>query len=615
MKELDILQRTIGLQLNKEGAGIRLWAPLAKKATLHLESRGLTIPLQQEAPGYWYTTTREVAPGDLYRFSIDDGNRLPDPASLSQPSGVHGPSQAVSLDFPWSDQQWQNPALGDYIIYELHTGTFSGAGLFKDITDHLDHLVALGITAIELMPVAQFPGARNWGYDGVYPFAVQQSYGGTRALQQLVDACHARGLAVILDVVYNHLGPEGNYFAAYGPYFTEKYKTPWGSAINFDDAYCDPVRRYVIENALMWLRDFHIDALRLDAVHAIKDYSPKHIIQEMNETVKQYNEATGADKYLILESDLNDSRFIRPLDEGGFDVKAQWCDEFHHALRVAVGQERIGYYADFKGVSDLALSLENGYVFTGQYASERHRTFGTSTTGISGDHFIVFAQNHDQVGNRMLGERVAQLNTREQQKLLAAVVLTAPFVPLLFMGEEWGAETPFLYFTDHSDSDLIAAVENGRKQEFAHFQQQGTPAPANDEATFRRSRLDWDEQELPEHKVMLEYYTKLIQIRKTHQAMRHYDRSATEVLCEADKGIVILQRAYKEQRIYCLFNFSEEPREIKLHEEVFPLQVLLSSSDKRWLGKEDSYLQYDHQTRLTVQPHAAILLANYHVSA
>lgn len=617
MNRPEIKRRLLGINFMQGGlAHALVWAPFAEQVTLHNETSGIALQMQKDVLGYWSLQTDRITKGDIYRFSLDNGERLPDPASLSQPMGVHGPSQAIDLhDFKWTDQHWRNYDFGNYIIYELHTGTFSNEGNFKGIAEQLDHLKQLGINAIELMPVAQFPGKKNWGYDGVFPFAVQESYGGAAALQKLVNTCHNKGFAVILDVVYNHLGPEGNYINEYGPYFTDKYKTPWGKAINFDDAYCDPVRRFFIENALMWLRDFHIDALRLDAVHAIRDFGPVHFIKELNDVVQLYSSATASKKYIIAETDLNDNRFIKSEDEGGYGVRAQWCDEFHHALRVSVGQEQHGYYADFNGLSDLAKSLKDAYVFTGQYSYHRHRNFGTTTIGISGDHFVVFAQNHDQVGNRMLGERISQLVSFDMQKLIAAVVLTAPFVPLLFMGEEWGASTPFQYFVDHSDQELLEAIDKGRKEEFEQFQREDATIVAHADTTFLDSKLKWEEIAQQSHNTMLAYYKELIRLRKTHQALKHYDRSFVEVLCEESKGVIIMERSYKEQHIYCIYNFSSDPHEIKLDRDVFPLHVLLSSSDKKWGSRQDSYLVYDHQSIILIQPESVIILANYYVPA
>lgn len=612
----EVSRRAIGVTFSNGHASVLVWAPFAKRVVLHNESTGDSLSMEQEDHGYWKLDTAGIKNADLYRFSIGDGGRLPDPASVSQPQGIHAASQAIDLSkFLWTDDYWRNPDFGSYIIYELHTGTFTEAGNFDGIVQQLDYLVQLGITAIELMPVAQFPGRRNWGYDGVFPFAVQNSYGGAKGLMQLVNECHRKGIAVILDVVYNHLGPEGNYLEAYGPYFTDKYKTPWGNAINFDDAYCDPVRRFFIENALMWLRDFHIDALRMDAVHAIKDNSPRHIVDELNEAVARYNAATGSDKYLILETDLNDSRFIKPKEADGYGVRAQWCDEFHHALRVATGQERQGYYADFNGLPELAKAMRDGYVYTGQYSRHRHRYFGTATSGISGDHFVVFDQNHDQVGNRMLGERLSVLVSFGQQKIMAAAVLLSPFVPLLFMGEEWGATTPFLYFTDHSDKELIEAVNNGRKDEFAAFQKSGLPPSPDDEATFLKSRLNREELRNLPHSTLYNYYRYLIWLRKQMPALTNYERESVNVFYDENKGVIITERTFKEQHVYCIFNFSQQAHEAHLQYNVQALNVVLCSSDRRWGGAQDCVLRSDHQSVIKIESHSVILLANYHVPA
>ncbi|HXA02215.1 MAG TPA: alpha-amylase family glycosyl hydrolase, partial [Cytophagaceae bacterium] len=370
----EIAKCSPGINFNSEGeAEILLWAPFAKTAELKLTEKNEKIPLIRESFGYWRAITDQLKPGDLYKYLLNGEKERTDPASLSQPGGVHGPSQAIDLkDFLWTDQTWENFPLEDYILYELHTGTFTPEGTFAGIEQKLDYLKKLGVNAIEIMPVSQFPGSRNWGYDGVYPYAVQNSYGGAKALQHLVDLCHQKGLAVILDVVYNHIGPEGNYLSAFGPYFTEEHHTPWGKAINFDDAGSDAVRKYFIENALMWFRDFHVDALRLDAVQAIKDSSPEHVLREIKQHVNELMNSTGRKHYLIVELDLNDVRFINQLEQQGFGMDAQCIDDFHHALRVATGQERNGYYADFNGIAHLAKSYKDAYVYDGIYSPNRH---------------------------------------------------------------------------------------------------------------------------------------------------------------------------------------------------------------------------------------------------
>jgi maltooligosyltrehalose trehalohydrolase len=543
-------------------------------------------------------------------FSCDAGD-LPDPCSLSQPDGVHGPSRALDLkDFSWTDEHWKNHPLEAYILYELHTGTFTGSGTFTAIEEKLDHLVELGITAIELMPVAQFPGNRNWGYDGVFPFAVHEGYGGAERLMHLVDTCHARGLAVVLDVVYNHLGPEGNYLDKYGPYFTDKYKTPWGKAVNFDDAGCDGVRRFFIENALMWLRDFHIDALRFDAVHAIKDFSPLHILREIKDKVDLLRQETGREHYLIVECDLNDTRFINPKEKCGYGMSAQWNDEFHHALRVTAGEEKKGYYADFNGLEHLAKAFRDSYVYDGQYSERRKRIFGVRTQN-SGRQFVVFSQNHDQVGNRMLGERTSTLVSFEMRKLLAGVVMVSPYLPLLFMGEEWSETNPFLYFVSHTDPELAEEVRKGRKDEFRSFENgEKVPDPLAEE-TFRRSVLQWDTVRNAPHFQMLDFYKTLIALRKKEPALRGPFRSQLQVCCDTAKQILLVQRSHPARDILCLMNFSKEIRYIDVSAEE-AWQCILDSASSEWNGPVDP-CSGDKEDRITLYPESIRIYSSHHV--
>lgn len=607
--ETSITERNIGVNFNTDGAArIRLWAPMAKSVVLKI-SDGATLPLDRLERGYWFLDTAELKPGDQYRFVLDGGPELPDPASLSQPGGVHGPSQAIDLkDFGWTDQYWLNPDQSDYIFYELHTGTFSPDGTFAGIEKKLDHLLKLGITAVEIMPVAQFPGDRNWGYDGVFPFAVQNSYGGAKELQKLVNACHSRGLAVVLDVVYNHIGPEGNYLPAYAPYFTGKYKTPWGDAINFDDAWCDGVRGFFIENALMWLRDFHIDALRLDAVHAIKDFSPKHILREIKERVDALAWETKRQYHLIVECDLNDPRFIN--DRDGYGMNAQWTDEFHHALRVSAGQPQQGYYSDFNGLPDLAKAYKDAYVYTGQYSDQRHKNFGVKTSN-PGKQFVVFSQNHDQVGNRMLGERTSTLVSFEMQKLMAAAVMLSPYLPMLFMGEEYGETNPFLYFVSHGDKDLIEAVRKGRKEEFKDFHgDEEAPDPQAGE-TFTQSKLQWNLLSQPQHQAMFSYYRQLILLRKTEPALKLIDRKKTDA--KVDGEILYLFRWDHGQDLVAILNFSDQPRAVTMHENLDMWQKILDSADPKWNGPAAAPALIQTNIDLILQPQSVVVYAKYHV--
>ena len=582
-----MIRRGIGVNPGIEGqVDVVLWAPLAGSVALET-ARGKTIPLEKDEYGYWRASTNAIQPEESYLFVLDGDKKLADPASLSQPEGVHGPSQYINLaDHQWKDNAWWNPPLGEYIIYELHTGTFTPQGNFESIIQKLDYLIDLGITAIELMPVAQFPGERNWGYDGVFPFAVQNSYGCARGLQQLVDACHQKGLAVVLDVVYNHVGPEGNYLSQFGPYFTEKYKTPWGNAINFDDAWCDGVRQFFIENALMWFRDFHIDALRLDAVHAIKDFSPKHILKEIKENVDELMRETGKQFHLIVECDLNDPRYINSLQSNGYGMDAQWSDEFHHALRVTAGQPQTGYYSDFTGIDDLAKGYRDGYVYTGQFSEQRHRKFGVEASN-PGNQFIVFSQNHDQVGNRMLGERTSALVSLEMQKLMAGAVMVSPFLPMQFMGEEWAAGSPFQYFVSHSDKELIKAVQKGRSDEFKEFHAEGEAPDPQAEETFNRSKLNWEELQKEPHRTMFCYYKALIHLRKNNAVLNNNDREKIRLEYNEQDKTLAMHRWNQGQSVLCLMNFSGERHTVTVKDAKKKWEKVLDSSDWQWGGPMD----------------------------
>lgn len=544
-----------GIQFLNNTAHVKLWAPNGSKVSLISGEKN--ISLQKMDRGYWSIITKEITPYSRYQFAMDDQPPLPDPASRSQPNGVHDASEALDLSaYTWQCNNWQNPKLEQYILYELHTGTFSEQGTFEGIVDHIPHLVSLGITAIELMPVAAFPGCRNWGYDGVYPYAVQESYGGAFELMKLVDTCHIAGIAVILDVVYNHLGPEGNYLNNFGPYFTDQYKTPWGMGINVDHAGADGVREYVVQNVLMWFRDFKIDALRLDAVHAIKDYSAKHILTEIRAAVDTLMKQEGTTHYLIVECDLNDSKYIDPTSQCGYGMDAQWMDEFHHTLRVAAGQNKTGYYSDFNGINQLAKSYETAFIYDGLWSEERQRTFGGKALHNPGSQFIVFSQNHDQLGNRVLGERSSVLCSFEMQKLLAAAVMVSPFLPMLFMGEEWAETNPFLYFVSHADATLVEAVRRGRREEFkAFFEDRIGPDPQA-EQSYESSKLQWHLSEDGKNKTMLHYYKSLIALRKSSPALNVANREGTTASAEAQSQVLTLIRTSLEHRLHCLLNFS-----------------------------------------------------------
>jgi maltooligosyltrehalose trehalohydrolase len=606
----DVSRRTIGINFKNGQAEICVWAPLKESVTVKLEG-GKEVALTKDEFGFWKATTNEIKPGDLYKVVIDDDKELPDPASVSQPEGVHGHSQALDVTaFNWTDNQWKNHQLKDYIFYELHTGTFTRQGTFAAIEEKLNYLVELGITAIEIMPVAQFPGSRNWGYDGVFPFAVQDSYGGGKGLQHLVNACHQKGIAVVLDVVYNHMGPEGNYLEEFGPYFTSKYNTPWGDAINFDDGYCDGVRQYFIENVLMWFRDFHIDALRMDAVHAIKDFSAVHILCEIRMHVNKLIHETGRQHYLIVELDLNDTRFINPLEQQGFGMDAQWVDEFHHALRVAAGEPKTGYYSDFSGIGHLAKSYKDAYVFDGQYSPHRRKHFGIKAENNPGQQFIVFSQNHDQVGNRMLGERTSALLSFEMQKLMAAAVMVSPYLPMLFMGEEYGELHPFQYFVSHTDTELAEAVRKGRKAEFAAFHTEGeAPDPVSVE-TFNQSKLQWDLLSDEPHKTMFHYYQALIDLRKHELSLKHLERQQLDAQANESENALLLRRWYEDEHVLCMMNFSKEQQKMQLPLDGNEWMKIFDSAEPKWKGPKAAEETATSGATITLQPESILIYSN-----
>ncbi|GAB3574642.1 malto-oligosyltrehalose trehalohydrolase [Spirosoma luteolum] len=610
MTEVAIAHRSVGITFLPDGlARVCVWAPKATSLQLIRATDKHIVPLESGPDGYWRTNTPDLSPGDRYWFVLD-GQPLPDPASLAQPDGVHGPSAALNTQsFVWTDEGWINPPLDDYLLYELHTGTFSPDGTFAGITERLDHLLDLGINAIEIMPVAQFPGDRNWGYDGVFPFAVQSSYGGAAGLQQLIDACHARGLAVVLDVVYNHVGPEGNYLGAFGPYFTNRYSTPWGDAVNFDGPDSAGVRQFVIENVLMWFRDFHIDALRLDAVHAIRDNSASHLLRDMRLNVDRLMAQTGRQHYLIIESDQNETRFIRPVDAGGYGMDAQWNDEFHHALRVTAGGERHGYYADYDGISHLAKSFRDAYVYDGTYMPRRASIVGSPTTDLPGRQFVVFSQNHDQIGNRMLGERPGQLVSPAMQRLMAGAVLTSSYLPMLFMGEEWGEPNPFLYFVSHTDPALIEAVREGRKREFADFQAPVPPPDPQAEATFQQSKLQWDLRHQEPHHTLFRYYQALLLLRK-QSVLRFPNRHNVLVTFSEQSQTLVLERWHERRRVVCLFNFASTPQLVLLPACDAPWQRLFDSGDPIWGGPQAGPALVAGDASVQLPPESMLIYTN-----
>jgi maltooligosyltrehalose trehalohydrolase len=541
-----------------------VWAPGQAAVSVRLDDPDRTLRLSAAAGGTFEAVVEDVAPGRRYRYVLDDGAALPDPASAWQPDGVHGPSAVVGRDHPWTDAGWRGVPLEDAVLYELHVGTFTPAGTFASAVERLPDLVELGVTVVELMPVAEFPGGRNWGYDGVFPFAAQSTYGGPGGLRDLVDACHAAGLGVCLDVVYNHLGPEGNVLPRFGPYFTDRYRTPWGDAVNVDAAGADGVRRYLVQNALRWFEDFHLDALRLDAVHAIADTSARPFLAELADATAGLAERLGRPLHLIAESDLNDPRMVRARAAGGLGMDAQWTDDFHHALHALLTGEREGYYADFGGAGAMARALAHAFVYDGGHSRYRDRRHGDSAAGLPGRRFVVYAQNHDQVGNRMLGERLAQSAGLEAAKLAAGTVLLAPYVPLLFMGEEHAAGSPFQYFTSHSDPELAEAVRAGRAAEFAGFRWQGEPPDPQDPATFERSRIDWAERDRDPHRQVLALHRELLRLRRELGPLRRLDRERVEVARADAPPVVWLRRWDDQEQVLACLHYGEADAELDI---------------------------------------------------
>ena len=496
-----------------------VWAPKAtQRVDLVLPGEGRRIEMAPDGrPGWWAVDLPDAGPETDYQFSLDAGPALPDPRSAAQPDGVHGPSRVVDHHaFEWTDHHWRGAApLSGALVYEAHVGTFTPEGTFEAAIAKLGHLVELGVTHLELLPVVEFPGDRGWGYDGVDLFAPHHAYGGPDGLKRLVDAAHAAGLGVILDVVYNHLGPDGNYLGAYGPYFTGRYSTPWGEAVNYDGAGSNEVRDFVGDNAAHWLEHYHVDGLRLDAVHAIFDTSAVHILEELARRVATLQARLGRRKFLIAESDLNDPKLVRAPEAGGFGLDAAWSDDFHHALHCALTGETSGYYEDFGGLEPLGRALERGYVYAGDYSPHRRARHGRPLTGVPAHRLLGYLQNHDQVGNRATGDRSSALMSAGRLHIGAALVLCAPFVPMLFQGEEWGASTPFQYFTDHVDTELGRLVSQGRRREFAAFGWKPDDVPdPQDRATFERSILDWAELDKDPHAQLLEWHKSLVALRR-----------------------------------------------------------------------------------------------------
>jgi maltooligosyltrehalose trehalohydrolase len=575
-----------GATVSTDGtAHFAVWAPAARAVSVVVlgSGRRREVALTPAGDGVFEGAVPDVPPASDYWYRLDGGPDRPDPVSRHRPAGVHGPSRVVDPQaFRWSDAAWTGFEVADLVLYELHVGTFTDVGAFDGVIDELPRLKALGVTAIELMPVAEFPGSRNWGYDGVSLYAPQSTYGGPECLRRLVDAAHAHGLAVVLDVVYNHLGPEGNYLGDFGPYFTDRYRSPWGPAINYDGPDSDEVRRYAIDNALYWVTEFHLDGLRLDAVHAIYDVGARHLLAEMADAVHAQATALGRRAIVIAESDLNDPRLVRPPARGGYDLDAQWSDDLHHAVHAALTGEHDGYYIDFDGAADIAKALRDRFVYDGRCSRHRRRRHGAPACDVPADRVVVFAQNHDQIGNRARGERLSVLVPPPALRVAAALVLLSPYVPMLFMGEEYGEMNPFLYFVSHGDQALVDAVRAGRQREFAEFAWQGDVPDPQAEETFVRSRLDRSRIGTSPHAELLALHRDLIALRRNEQLLRP---GTAAVSVEADPSapwVTLVYRAGDAPPLAVAYNLGTHGTDVPLDGRWTPF---LSTDDRCYGGK------------------------------
>jgi maltooligosyltrehalose trehalohydrolase len=585
----------LGATVREDGVLFRVWAPDRRTVEVIADGRR-PLAMTRQSDGTFEALVPGVAGGARYQYRLDGERHRPDPASRYQPDGVHGPSVVVDTEsFTWTDQAFRGRDLADYVLYELHVGTFTRAGTFEAVIQHLPQLVDLGVTAVELMPVAEFPGSRNWGYDGVHLFAPQSTYGGPRGLRRLVDACHAQGLSVVLDVVYNHLGPEGNYLGDFGPYFTDRYRTPWGGAINFDGPDSAGVRRHFIENARAWVREFHVDGLRLDAIHSIFDASPRHILSELAEAAREEARALDRPLHIMAESHDNDRRVVLAEKDGGLGLDGVWSDDFHHAVHVRLTGERAGYYGDFTDPARLPRALADGFAFQGEASEYFGRKRGTPSRDLPGERFVICIQNHDQVGNRAQGDRLSTVVPFEAVKLAAALMLAAPAVPLLFMGEEYGETAPFQFFTSFIDRQLAEAVRKGRTAEFERFAWQGAIPDPGDPATFVRSRLSHQLANAPRHRELRQFYQTWLALRRSHPALgaRGKDRARAEL--DATGAVLTLARdAASGPGVRLVANLTAEAQVFK---PPAGWQAILDSDEFRFAGRG----------REPLGPHQAIL--------
>ncbi len=608
--------------LAQAGGGCRflVWAPRTDRLEVYLPGRDLAYAMRPEPDGYFSLELPGLPPGTRYFYQFPDGRRRPDPASRRQPEGVHGASEVIAVPSLPEFGGWHGLPREALVFYELHVGAFTPEGTLRAIEPRLDALCDLGITALELMPLHQYPGQRNWGYDGAQLFALQANYGTPADLRSLITAAHARGLAVFLDVVYNHLGPEGNYLGEFGPYFTDHYRTPWGQAVNFDGGGSDEVRRFFYENALYWLRDYGCDGLRLDAIHGIVDNSASPFLAELTELAQAEGGKSGRRIKVIAESSLNDTRVLRPRAQGGFGMDAQWNDDFHHSLHTALTGEAGGYYQDFQGATDLATAYNEGFVYQGQHSAYRGRRHGNASREWPAASFVIFSQNHDQVGNRAGSERLSTLTGFEAQKLAAVALLCAPQLPLLFMGEEYGEPAPFYYFIEHGDPELIAAVRRGRREEFHSFRWQKTPADPQAWETFAASRLDWSRRDREPHATLLRWHRELLRLRREVPALGANGGARAEVLAGgkllrllrtpakliSDIGLPVKSSEPPVPSAMVWLHFGQEPLNFEWP-DAEPWQLILDSADQKWGGPK-ILDKHGHSSQFVFSPNSAMVL-------
>jgi maltooligosyltrehalose trehalohydrolase len=611
--------KAIGARYTSDGkCSFCVWAPEKESMTLHFVSPDdHKVEMNKDEHGYFTAELNNITPGCTYYYMPNGTNDRPDPVSFYQPEGVHGPSQVVAHDFNWTDTEWRGLPFKDLIIYELHVGTFTEEGTFESIIPRLDDIISVGINAIEIMPVAQFPGKRNWGYDGVFPFSVQNSYGGIYGLKKLIDACHAKGIAVILDVVYNHLGPEGNYLSEYGPYFTDIYHTPWGKAINYDGEWSDGVREYFCSNLLYWFEHFHLDGLRLDAIHTIYDFGAVHFWELVYKEVKDLEQRLGRHFYVIAESDSNDPKVVRSPEAGGYGFTAQWLDDFHHAFYVLLDKAGIVLYEDFGQMEQLAKAYKEGFVHAGEFVKFRKRKHGASSAGIPGNKFIVFNQNHDQVGNRVDGGRLSTLIDFELLKVAAAAILLSSYIPMLFMGEEYGENAPFYYFIDHSDPELLKAVREGRKKEFEKYKWHTYPPDPHDEQTFNSSRINWDKRTEGHHAILLQWHKELINLRRNSPALQSFEKGDIQIVTPTEQSFLLHRKDEGgEHHALILFNLSTVELSYTLPHFGNTWVKQIDSKDHKWVLRHDNKkgndipLQLKAGQQINIAPASVIMFTN-----